>query len=208
MVVAKPGKVTQADALELLRQAEAESDARILARGRTYARAGQVVSVVGEAGRFSARIQGTTAKPYRVVLERTMISGTDRIAATCSCPYGCDYDWCKHACALAYVAAFLLERDATMRATWLSDPHAIGPGESEWRGSEGGRGGAGHDEPAVPIAEDVLVALLRPPPVVDVAVMLAAASMIVPHPVWSAEREAGADDGQSRRGEDGSGSEL
>jgi D-alanyl-D-alanine endopeptidase (penicillin-binding protein 7) len=69
-------------------------------------------------GEITAEIQGTESRPYQVRLFRTSISGADRVGADCSCPYGCDYGWCKHAAALAYVGAALLDRDAGTRALW------------------------------------------------------------------------------------------
>ncbi len=55
-------------------------------------------------------------------LFRTSISGSGRVGADCTCPYGCDYGWCKHAAALAYVAAALLDREAGARARWTGEP--------------------------------------------------------------------------------------
>ena len=66
-------------------------------------------------------------------LDRTVISGSDRVAADCTCPYGCDYDWCKHAAALAYVAAFLLDRDPDVRAVWTGQEPAAGVGSEQPR---------------------------------------------------------------------------
>lgn len=116
--VPKPGKVTDPDAMELVEAATMECTATILARGRTYARAGQVIGVEAGAEGFSAKIQGSTRTPYKVRLERVMISGSERIQADCTCPYGCDFDWCKHAAALAYVAAFLVDTQPATRAVW------------------------------------------------------------------------------------------
>ena len=48
--------------------------------------------------------------------------------AVCTFPYGCDGGWCKHAAALAYVAAFLLDRYPAARAVWTgSSPTAESP---------------------------------------------------------------------------------
>lgn len=142
VVVPKPGKVTDPLAVALVAAAEMESDPKILGRGRTYARAGQVVAVqVAEQG-FSAKIQGTRARPYEVQLRRTQISGADRVAATCSCPYGCDDGWCKHAAALAYVGAFLLERDGTARAAWLGKSRGEGDGAAADATGTAGSGAA------------------------------------------------------------------
>lgn len=179
VVVAKPGRVTHPDAVALLEQAEIETDSRMLSRGRTYARAGQVVSVVAEPGRFTARIQGSRSRPYEVALERIVISGSDRVAATCSCPYGCDYQWCKHAAALSYVAAFLLERDAGVRAVWSAEPDSSGDPAAALD-----EGAYGDLDPTAEIESAVLSALAQPVPVLDVLAMLHAASDIVPHPRW------------------------
>jgi hypothetical protein len=91
------------------------------------------------------------------------------VAADCTCPYGCDYDWCKHAAALAYVAAFLLDRDADVRAVWTGQEPAAGSGSEQ-------------PPPPVVLDTDELEALRRPPPQVDALALLAAADAVVPHP--------------------------
>lgn len=121
VVVTKPGEVGQAAAQALVAQAELEAARAILGRGRTYARAGQVVSVAVAPGEFTAQVQGTQPDPYQVALRAVTISGADRVAASCDCPYGIEVDWCKHAAALAYVAAHLIDTDATARAVWLGE---------------------------------------------------------------------------------------
>lgn len=118
VVVARPGKVSHPVAADLLAAAQMEAGPQFLARGRTYARAGQVMGLTLGEAEITAEIQGTGAKPYRVRLFRTSISGSDRVGADCTCPYGCDFGWCKHATALAYVAAALLDREAGARARW------------------------------------------------------------------------------------------
>lgn len=118
VAVPKPGKVTDPAAASIVAAATMETSATILGRGRTYARAGQVLGLQADEHGFSAQIQGSSRKPYEVRLARVVISGSDRIDATCSCPYGCDYDWCKHAAALAYVAAFLVDTQPATRAMW------------------------------------------------------------------------------------------
>jgi uncharacterized Zn finger protein len=118
VVVGKPGAVSHPVAVELIAAAEMEAGPQFLARGRTYARAGQVMGVAVADGEITAEIQGTESRPYQVRLFRTSISGADRVGADCSCPYGCDYGWCKHAAALAYVGAALLDRDPGARALW------------------------------------------------------------------------------------------
>lgn len=121
VVVPKPGKVEDPDALDLVHAAEMEGRPPILSRGRTYARQGQVIGVEIEAEQFTASIQGSERRPYQVQLTKTMISGSDRIHASCTCPYTCDYDWCKHAAALAYVAAFLVDSQPATRALWSGE---------------------------------------------------------------------------------------
>ena len=187
VVVTKPGKVTGMLAVEMVAAAEMESEPQILARGRTYARAGQVVAVQVEPRAFSAQIQGTSARPYEVRLDRTTISGADRVAADCTCPYGCDGGWCKHAAALAYVAAFLLERDPQVRTAWAgSAAEAADPADRAL------------DEPAVipatiadtavvaasslTLRAEELAALRSPIPLRDPAGLLDAAQAIVPLP--------------------------
>lgn len=197
VVVPKPGKVTDPLAVALVAAAEMESDTKILSRGRTYARAGQVVAVQVEEMGFSAQIQGTRARPYQVQLHRTLISGADRVAATCSCPYGCDYGWCKHAAALAYVGAFLLERDETARAAWRGESDGEGDGgdgappgaaaAEHGTGSGSVRAGRIPGTIAVPASELLLAAeelagLRRPLAEIDLDAMLAAAEAVVPLP--------------------------
>lgn len=85
-------------------------------RGRTYARAGQVVEVRVEGGGATAAIQGSDDAPYSVSLTR---EPDGDVEATCTCPYGCDaVEWCKHAAALAFVVAHLVDTDAGLAATW------------------------------------------------------------------------------------------
>ncbi|HSO02955.1 MAG TPA: SWIM zinc finger family protein [Candidatus Limnocylindrales bacterium] len=182
VVVARPGKVSEPMAAELVAAAEMESAPQILARGRTYARAGQVVALQVEPGGFSAQIQGTKATPYEVRLDRTTISGSDRVAADCTCPYGCDDGWCKHAAALAYVAAFLLDRDPAARTTWA--------GVTEPSGSDASAPGipgtiadtAVVQGSALTLSPDDLATLRSPIPRRDPQELLAAAEALVPHP--------------------------
>ena len=180
VVVAKPGKVSDSLATDLVAAAEMESAPQILARGRTYARAGQVVAVQVQPKGFTAQIQGTGSRPYQVRLDRTTISGSERVAADCTCPYGCDDGWCKHAAALAYVAAFLLDRDQTARQAWTGAPsttEAHGPGVP----------GTIADTAVVPASAltldpDDLATLRSPLPRQDAQGLLAAAEALVPHP--------------------------
>jgi uncharacterized Zn finger protein len=163
VAVPKPGKVTNPDALDLVETAQMETGAKILARGRTYARAGQVIDVQSDPGSFTARIQGSDPEPYSVRLDRVTISGSDRVAADCDCPYGCDFDWCKHAAALAYVAAFLIDNDEVVR--------------SRWNGREAG------EAPQIgPLSGEEVAALRAAPPPVDPVEMLQRAEAVVPYP--------------------------
>lgn len=180
VVVAKPGKVNDSLAAELVAAAEMESAPQILARGRTYARAGQVVAVQVESEGFSAQIQGTGSKPYQVRLDRTTISGSERVAASCSCPYGCDYGWCKHAAALAYVAAFLLDRDPTARAEWTGEPSSAASPNAAIPGTIADT--AVVPASALTLDPDDLATLRTPPPRQDAQELLAAAEAFVPHP--------------------------
>ena len=182
VVVARPGKVSDALAVDLVAAAEMESAPQILARGRTYARAGQVVAVQVEPEGFSAQIQGTTATPYEVRLDRTTISGSDRVAADCTCPYGCDDGWCKHAAALAYVAAFLLDRDHVARAAWTGAPST-----AEADGPNPGIPGTIADTAVVPasalaLAAHDLATLRSTIPRRHARELLEAAEALVPHP--------------------------
>lgn len=163
VAVPKPGKVAHPDALDLVEAAQMETGAKILARGRTYARAGQVIDVQSEPGAFTARIQGSDPEPYSVRLDRVTISGSDRVAADCDCPYGCDYGWCKHAAALAYVAAFLIDNDEVVRARWN--------GEQAQEAAE-----------VEPLSEDEVASLRAVPTSVDPVEMLERAEAVVPYP--------------------------
>lgn len=190
VVVATPGRVTAVLAAEMVAAAEMETQPHVLARGRTYARAGQVVAVQVEPGAFSAQIQGTSDRPYEVRLDRTTISGADRVAADCTCPYGCDDGWCKHAAALAYVAAFLLERDPQVRTAWAGADSPVGDPDPDGDGAPDAPGGlaAAIAETAVVTASaltlsaDELAALRSPIPLRDPAGLLEAARAIVPLP--------------------------
>lgn len=171
VAVGKPGAVTHDLATELVAAASVECDPPILARGRTYARAGQVVALTVAEDELTARIQGTGARPYEVRVFRTRISGADRVGADCSCPYGCDFGWCKHAAALAYVGAALLDRDPVARAQWTgqTEPEPTLPGSVV---------------PAAALAMDaqVLAVLRSTPPQRDAQDALARAAEVVPLP--------------------------
>ena len=180
VVVAKPGKVDHPLAEDLIAAAEMESEPQILPRGRTYARAGQVVAVQAEHRSFSAQVQGTGDQPYQVRLDRTTISGSHRVAADCTCPYGCDDGWCKHAAALAYVAAFLLDRDPAARAMWSGESDTArspDPGIPESIAET-----AVVPASALSLDPDDLATLRRAIPQHDAQELLAAAESLVPHP--------------------------
>jgi uncharacterized Zn finger protein len=164
VTVPKPGKVTGPQAQDMVAAAEMETSPTILARGRTYARQGQVIDVQCEPGHFTARIQGSHAEPYLVRLDRVTISGADRVAADCDCPYGCDFGWCKHAAALAYVGAFLMDNDSEVRARWLGEEVAATTAYVE------------------PLTDDELAALRAAPQAVDIEQMLARAEAVAPYP--------------------------
>lgn len=193
VVVAKPGKVTGDAAAELVAAAEMETLPQILARGRTYARAGQVVALEATAGAFAAQIQGSDRAPYRVQLLRTIISGSDRIAAHCSCPYGCDRGWCKHAAALAYVAAFLLDTQPGAAAAWRGEDD---DGPPAGGGTPTGPGGTPAAARVATLSEEDLAILRRPVRPLDVVAILTAAESTVPHP-W-VPADAGGPAAQSR----------
>lgn len=114
VAVSRPGRVTDQVALELVSQLPGRTTPGVLSRARTYARAGQVVDVTVDSGTATARIQGSDAQPYEVVLV-----ASPELDADCTCPYGCStYHWCKHAAALGFVLAHLLERDPAVRGRW------------------------------------------------------------------------------------------
>ncbi|MFN8182953.1 MAG: hypothetical protein U0R23_00865 [Candidatus Nanopelagicales bacterium] len=147
----------------MVQAAEMETDAKVLARGRTYARQGQVIDVQCEPGMFTARIQGTSSQPYLVRLDRVTISGSERVSADCDCPYGCDFGWCKHAAALAYVAAFLMDVDDEVRSRWAGET-------------------AETTVAVAALTEEELAWLGAPPPSIDARELLSRAEAIVPYP--------------------------
>ncbi|MGV1004906.1 MAG: hypothetical protein ACOYEV_09100 [Candidatus Nanopelagicales bacterium] len=180
VAVPKPGSVTGDLATELVSAAVMEARPGILSRARTYARAGQVMAVQAADQQFTAEIQGTARKPYQVSLRRISISGSPRVAADCDCPYGCDLDWCKHAAALAYVAAHLLDRDPTTRARWsgeaVEEPRPA-------RGKSRPESGPPVFRASALVMDDSLVAELRTPiERFDVDAIRERAAAIVPLP--------------------------
>jgi hypothetical protein len=173
VAVGKPGAVADPVAAELIAAAVLECEPQILPRGRTYARAGQVMAVAIAEGEITGQIQGTGAHPYQVRLFRTRISGAERLGAACTCPYGCDDGWCKHAAALAYVGAAVLDRDAGLRGQWT--------GEAPPSGAQGPVDGVVPASSLV-VDADALAVLRSPPPVRDPAQVLTWAAGIVPLP--------------------------
>ena len=172
VVVAKPGAVSHPVAADLIAAAQLEAGPQFLARGRTYARAGQVMALSMGDGEITAEIQGTEAKPYRVRLFRTRISGADRVGAGCTCPYGCDDGWCKHATALAYVAAALLDREAGARERWTGEA-----------ADEAGSEPAGLVRASALVLDEATIAVLRSePPQHDPDRALRWAAGVVPLP--------------------------
>ena len=122
--VARPGKVSNVDAVAIIAFALSHSSSAIPGRARTYARHGQVVNVSIDDESAQAEIQGSDPRPYQVALCRT---ASKSFAADCTCPYGCTPgSWCKHAVALAYVVAELVDSDPASAARWTgsADPAA------------------------------------------------------------------------------------
>ena len=134
--VPRPGTVTNQVALALLQCLESMTRSTVAARGRTYARAGQVVEVRIDGGEAAAAIQGTGGRPYTVWLGAQDDGGS--ATARCNCPYGCsEVEWCKHAAALAYVVADLVEHDREMERLWSG---VVGEGTARDTGGGAGPG--------------------------------------------------------------------
>lgn len=152
MRVAKPGRVAHPAAEAVVALLTVNAYPGPLARAKTYARAGQVVDVeVGEQ-EASGSVQGSDPRAYRAQLTAAR--------ATCTCPYGCrQRDWCKHALALAFVVADVLDRDAGVRARWTGDAKTA------------------RDEAVPP---ELLERLLHLPPTPDAAAQVTAALDVVP----------------------------
>jgi len=166
--VPRPGQVTNAVAADLVRCLLRNSSTAIASRGRTYARAGQVVEVRVADGEAAAAIQGTGGEPYGV---RLAAEGDGSARAGCTCPYTCDYGWCKHAAALAYVVADLVDRDPAVERAWTGEPAAP---------QEEAAGPTGAD--ATREVADLLTVLRRGGPSLDGAAQWAAAFEVLPPP--------------------------
>lgn len=163
--VAKPGRVAGETARAIVDDVLDHCTRAIATRARNYARRGQVVGVeVGERSAV-AQIQGSDHLPYDVSLAHRPGKG---IVALCDCPYGCTpYGWCKHAGALAYVLADLVDRDPSARERWT------GAAES----------GPQREPPGEPVAPELLDRLTAPIPAPDRVAVLARAAEVVPLPV-------------------------
>jgi hypothetical protein len=116
VAVGKPGKVHGTNAVDLVEAAEWNATSGIATRARRYARQGQVVGVDIADRTATAQVQGTEADPYLVSIHR---QPNGRLIGACDCPYGCGaYGWCKHAVALAYVVAHIIDHDPLASARW------------------------------------------------------------------------------------------
>lgn len=178
--VAKPGDVVGAEARAIVDEVHARCTQAIAARARTYARKGQVVGVAVSDRAAVAQIQGSDALPYDVSLAARPSKG---IVARCDCPYGCTPSgWCKHAGALGYVLADLVDRDASARQRW----------------SGVGTGAGSSVERAAPIPPELLERLQQPLDPPDLTAILAEAALVAPLP------DGGGDDPVDRRGVSGS----
>jgi uncharacterized Zn finger protein len=162
--VSAPGKAESAEGLALVAGANRLCTSAVASRARTYARHGQVVGVdLGEKTAV-AQVQGSGDEPYYLSLYRRDFGD---YTADCDCPYGCgETYWCKHAVALAYVVANLIDRELTMLLRWT--------GESSSAESE--------QAVVAPIATERLAQIARPRPPVDLERVMAAAAEIAPPP--------------------------
>jgi hypothetical protein len=179
VAVPRTWKPSTEEAARLVVVAEGRTTPGIASRGRTYARAGQVVEVRVDDGVASAAIQGSDAAPYAVSLTRLADGDVD---ATCTCPYGCDdVEWCKHAAALAVVVAHLTETVPDVAGAWS------GTADGADGASEGGAAGddTAATRPGASLPADVpaLVAALHgPAPAADARERWAAALEVLPLP--------------------------
>lgn len=157
----KPGKATSAEGMALVDGANQHCSSAIASRARTYARHGQVVGVdLGDKSAV-AQVQGSGSDPYLLSLYRRDFGD---YTADCDCPYGCtELYWCKHAVALAYVVADIIEHDPSILLRWTGDPPAeVAVG--------------------VRIQPDRLARLTEPIQELDVAQVMAAAAEVAPPP--------------------------
>lgn len=158
----KPGTATSDEGKALVDGAKRLCTAAIATRARTYARHGQVVGVdVGEKTAV-AQVQGSGEQPYLLSLYRRDFGD---YTADCDCPYGCgERYWCKHAVALAFVVADMIDHDPALLAHWSGQPAPTPPA-------------------GVRIAPDVLQRLAEPLPELDVVAVMASAAEVAPPPV-------------------------
>lgn len=159
--VAKPGSATSDEGKALVDGAKRLCTSAVATRARTYARHGQVVGVdLGEKTAV-ATVQGSGDQPYLLSLYRRDFGD---YTADCDCPYGCgERYWCKHAVALAFVVADMIDRDPALLARWTGDPLPAQPA-------------------GVRVAPDVLARLAAPIPTLDVGAAMAAAAEVAPPP--------------------------
>lgn len=161
--VAQPGKATSAEGMALVDGANRLCTTAIASRARTYARHGQVVGVnLGEKSAV-AQVQGSGSEPYLLSLYRRDFGD---YTADCDCPYGCaETYWCKHAVALAYVVADMIEHDPALLLRWIGDPPIDEDSAS-----------------GLLIAPERLARLAAPVPPVDIGQVMATAAHIAPPP--------------------------
>ncbi|NQU36813.1 MAG: SWIM zinc finger family protein [Actinobacteria bacterium] len=83
-------------------------------RGRPYAQNGSIMGIEWIADVVSAQVAGSSSSYLTVItgvpLPDSITQSAMRPVAHCTCPYGArSSDWCKHAVALAYACAALLD---------------------------------------------------------------------------------------------------
>jgi hypothetical protein len=83
-------------------------------RGRPYAQDGSIIAIEWVADVVSAEVTGSSSSYLTVITGVPQPDSIDpaatRTVAHCTCPYGArSHDWCKHAVALAYACAALLD---------------------------------------------------------------------------------------------------
>lgn len=197
--VARPGAVRGAAAQRLVAAVRDRTTSGIGSRGRTYARAGQVVEVRIEDGTASAAVQGSDDAPYAVALHHERDGDVE---GECSCPYGCDaVDWCKHAAALGYVVAHLVDTEPGLARAWggpwagrpddvadvadvsdVSDEADGSDGSDAADAADGADAGDAADADAARAGLDRLRAALQGRAAVDAGAAWAAAVEVVPLP--------------------------
>lgn len=173
VAVPRTWKPSTDEAVRLVVTAEGRTTPGIASRGRTYARAGQVVEVRVDRGVASAAVQGSDDAPYAVCLTR--LADGD-VEASCTCPYGCDdVEWCKHAAALAVVVAHLAESVPDVATAWSGGTPGAGTAQDA--------GSAHRPAAALPADVPALVTALRAPlPAGDARERWAAALEVLPLP--------------------------